>query len=188
MEGPDGRQRSRWTIPVASPDSWESTVREESRKWAVPAKAAPLSTIISELIQNAGKALLKKSWSAQTPGSMHSQDDFRNLLGNDAERNRFLSDAGDVLLYMEHRRGMLRIVVANQGSPSSAEWEKIRISLAAAEDKIMESAGTGEGGGIGLGLVILLLRGLGVARKSLRIFENEGWTISRVHIPLSALQ
>ncbi len=188
LNTPDGRIRSKWTFPVGSSEAWADTVRDESRRWAVPGKAAPLSAIISELIQNAGKALLKKAWSAKTPTVQQSPDAFRSLLADDILREQFLSDAGDLVLYVEQRREMLRIVVANPGSPSPQEWEKIRIALGVAEEDVMESAGTGEGGGIGLGLILLLLKGLGVRRDALRVFENDGWTVSRVNIPLRALQ
>jgi len=161
---------------------------------------------LNELTTNAKKANTKRIYFKEKGLDIRNPQDYElgmetfkaDTLDNIRYYLQLQKDAGlYIKLILQYCRGKIRIEVRNNSELTAAEYKRIHDKItraqqyASVEEAFSASVDATEGAGLGLIIMILMLIKIGGSNDSIRIFSENGETVSRIVIPLnqdSALQ
>ena len=164
----------------------------------------PFKYIVNEMINNAGKANLKRLYFKEKGLNITDPVDYlEGMKGFSSEQHEFIEAFKDKLekngfytrFSVQVKNGLLLITTVNNSLPTHEELDRIRarVELSArlrdVAEAYMSIYDSSEGAGFGIISTVLMLRGLGAHEGSYR-FDTDmasGESIAEVRMPLNAV-
>lgn len=162
-----------------------------------------ISFIVKEMVNNANKSNLKSVYFKLHNLNINSKEDYISNIHafkEELERNPELlyDQVNRMSLWIELsfsvENNHFIITVINNRTLTAFEKERIKAKYEEVEQykelnsSLLNSVDTSEGAGLGIILILLMLKKIGLNSSYLKIFDQQGNTVTKLLIPMTALE
>ena len=196
------KQLSFYVLDSPEQEELHQALKQLEEDMGIKSLAGMLYALLSELIENAVRANLKRIYFhhkqielTEDEGYNEILEEFRSsydeIYRSEAHRESLREQSLSISVTIDLTEERLTIYVVNNSRLLEQEEARIRekLSRAMQADNLLEYAGeeqdTTEGMGLGFAIVVLLIKHLGFKPEYFRIYSADNKTIARLELPLS---